>query len=174
MKIFNYVLLCSTLVLTFNCKDDDDTSGYMGGCVLNVPCDALTQSITPEVANDLEENYKNYIYEPMNNMFSEIYPNAYVPVRDVWFSIDELKRYLLYVEEYGAENGLDNLGIRVYLGAYAEGSPAGELTRLEQTVFFIPTTNPSGGDDVNDNENIVVAKGLNYGGAGDPTEYTGN
>lgn len=167
-------IFCLSSLLIISCSDDDDKSGFAAGCVLNVPCDALSQAITPAEANSLEENYKTYMYGSINDIFSATYQEAYVPVRDIWFDIEELKRYILYVENYGNENGLDNLGIRVYLGAYAEGGAAGELTRLEQTVFFVPTSNPSGGDDVNDNENIVAAKGLNYGGAGDPTEYSGN
>lgn len=55
-----------------------------------------------------------------------------------WFSLQDLKAYIEYVESEGVKKGIEITGIRAYLGAYAEGNPNPNKKNYT-TVFFVPT-----------------------------------
>lgn len=84
-----------------------------------------------------------------------------------WFSIEEIKNYIAYVESKAP----DANGLRVYFGAY--GKKATEKSNTS-TVFFVPTraaASSSQKDGVlgdGDNSDIDDLDGLNMGTLGDP------
>lgn len=166
MKTKLLPLVSLLMISFFSCKDDDNQGNNHEGCFIEVPCTEPNGLISVAEADVLEEHYKDVFYGLFNegNMPYNGYDGA---VRYIWFDLDEIKKYIVYIEQNAQENGYDNLGLRVYLGAKDQLGQDGEVYP-RQTVFFVPTTNPSGGSDVADNLNIVNAKRLNLGGAGIP------
>ena len=90
-----------------------------------------------------------------------------------WFSIDELKNYIAYVEAEGTKKGKKISGLRVYFGAYSKKET--DLKKQDlSTVFFVPTelkvgslqkdgiVNEGGSSD------ILGIDGLNNGSTGHP------
>ncbi|RXP64412.1 hypothetical protein EC396_00080 [Lutibacter sp. HS1-25] len=55
-----------------------------------------------------------------------------------WFSLDELKEYIAYVEAEGKAKNIDIDGIRIYFGAYATNDKKQDKKALS-TVFMVPT-----------------------------------
>jgi hypothetical protein len=85
-----------------------------------------------------------------------------------WFSIEELKNYIAYVESKAP----DANGLRVYFGAYDKKSEETEKSNVS-TVFFVPTRTAVGssqkdGLEGGDNSDIDDLDGLNSGGLGNP------
>lgn len=92
-----------------------------------------------------------------------------------WFSIDELKKYIEYVESKSDKVN----GLRVYFGAYAKNDKQSQKKGLS-TVFFVPTEPKVGAsqkdgvdDDDEGSSDIEDIEGLNDGTLGDPpsSEY---
>ena len=55
-----------------------------------------------------------------------------------WYSLDELKEYIAYVEKEGKDKGITVNGLRVYFGAYSKNDKNPDKKNLS-TVFFAPT-----------------------------------
>lgn len=117
-------------------------------------------------AKTLENYYKSEFYNPLNKMKSNDYPGYSGAVRDIWFSIEELKNYIEYVEEYAAKKNYSGLGLRVYLGAKDEKG-IDNLDYPRQTVFFVPTAKTNQAGKLT-NTNLTGVERLNYGNAGHP------
>lgn len=59
----------------------------------------------------------------------------YEDTREFWYSVAELQEYINYVKEKSADQGIDNPGMRIYLGAYpSQGGKKGL-----STIFLTPT-----------------------------------
>lgn len=172
----NLSLLIMSLLVTISissCKDDDDKSGYSAGCVLNVPCEDPAGLISVALADEYEEQYKTEFYSYIMELKQQQYPGYDGAVRYVWFDMDEIKKYILYVEKYAGENGYEGLGLRVYLGSKEQESPEGNIFK-RQTVFFVPTATThvtdKNGNIADENQNIAGIDRLNLGGAGLPDD----
>ncbi len=60
---------------------------------------------------------------------------GYQDTCEFWYSLDEVQEYLDYVRKRSEEQGVQNPGIRIYLGAYKDsGNKKGY-----STVFLAPT-----------------------------------
>ena len=90
-----------------------------------------------------------------------------------WFSLDELKEYIAYVEEQGKVQGIDVNGLRVYFGSYAKNDKKATKKGLS-TVFFVPTEPKVGAQQKDGLTNIDGASdvegidGMNEGSLGFP------
>ncbi|KUJ63037.1 hypothetical protein AR687_06500 [Flavobacteriaceae bacterium CRH] len=56
----------------------------------------------------------------------------------IWYSIEELERYIHYVKTRGIEDGYNVDGIRFYFGVYPDDEKHGEKAGLT-TLFLVPT-----------------------------------
>ena len=86
-----------------------------------------------------------------------------------WFSLEEIKNYISYVEEQAKLKDLNVNGLRVYFGAYSNSINNVSKKGLA-TVFFVPTqakikSDIDGGDE---NSDIIDIDALNDGQVGDP------
>lgn len=86
-----------------------------------------------------------------------------------WFSLEEIKNYISYVEEQAKLKDLNVNGLRVYFGAYSNSIKNVSKKGLA-TVFFVPTqvkikSDIDGGDE---NSDIIDIDALNDGQVGDP------
>lgn len=54
---------------------------------------------------------------------------------EFWYSITELEDYIKYVKERSTEQGINNPGLRIYLGAYSSRGSNKGLS----TIFITPT-----------------------------------
>jgi len=94
-----------------------------------------------------------------------------------WFSLDELKEYIAYVEAQGKEKNITVNGLRVYFGAYAINDKKPSKKALS-TVFFVPTQPKVGASQkdgimsVEGGSDIDSVDGLNTGGLGFPPSAT--
>ncbi|SHJ06911.1 hypothetical protein [Aquimarina spongiae] len=68
---------------------------------------------------------------------------GFVDAREFWWSVEDLLEYLKYVKKKSRKMGIDNPGIRVYLGAYPETKC--KKHKGYSTLFFAPTGAPAGG-----------------------------
>jgi hypothetical protein len=91
-----------------------------------------------------------------------------------WFSIEELKNYIAYVENEAPEAN----GLRVYFGAYSNDTKKQHKKDLS-TVFFVPTKSRLKSiqkDGIEDTEeggtDITELDGLNRGTMGHPPSAT--
>ena len=55
-----------------------------------------------------------------------------------WFSLEELKEYIAFVEAEGKAKNINVNGMRVYFGAYAKNDKNADKGALS-SVFFVPT-----------------------------------
>jgi len=90
-----------------------------------------------------------------------------------WFSLDEIKEYIAFVEAEGKLKNITVNGLRIYFGAYSKYDKKADKKALS-TVFFVPTQAKAGslqkdslggGDGGSDIDDI---DGLNYGSTGQP------
>ena len=146
---------------------------YFVGCEPDV--EAPQQSISIQEADRLEELYK----ETRSGVLEQAL--GFEDTRDFWFSLDELKQYLAFVEQEAKKQGKNNLGIRVYLGAYPR--QGNNPNPGYATVFFVPTEQvealPNGANGFIAtqpvNQNIKEIPALNYGSGGiPPNDYSGD
>ena len=130
--------------------------------------------ITPKEAKELNQNFVKTRGKALDKIVEKERgkPNEKDAVSS-WFSLDDLKEYIAYVEAEGKAKNIPINGLRVYFGAYAKNNKKAEKDALT-TVFFIPTTpkvgslqKDGGGDDdgVSDVEDI---DGMNNGSVGYP------
>ena len=71
---------------------------------------------------------------------------------DFWYSIAELEEYIEYVKKKSAEQGINNPGLRIYLGAYPTQGKKKSLT----TIFITPTTDEIVETSAADNEEVYI------------------
>lgn len=90
-----------------------------------------------------------------------------------WFSLDDLREYIAYVESEGNAKGITINGLRVYFGSYSKNDKNPEKNNLS-TVFFVPTQAKKGSMQkdgitaVGSSSDVVGIDALNYGGTGIP------
>lgn len=177
MKRFNYILLSAGLLFAGSCHNDDNSNNTgTSTCTIEADCSMPDGIITRQQADEMEELYKANQYQYINN---EIAP--YMDNREVVFSLKELKSYIRYVESLVPAEEVEDLGLRVYLGA--KNVDEGGVMVPKTTVFFSPTTTGDLEDDNGekgstarfdpDNQvNIEEASILNYGTSGSvPVEF---
>ena len=58
--------------------------------------------------------------------------------RSTWYSLEELKEYMAYIEAQGREKGYNVDGIRFYVGSYPENDRASGKSNTT-TIFLAPT-----------------------------------
>ena len=130
--------------------------------------EAPEQTIDYKYANSLEEEFKN-TRGALIKKYLEIEDS-----REFWFELEKLKEYIAYVEQEAETLGYNNLGIRIYNGAYPKDKKYPHPGY--STVFLVPTGDkitskasflPIGTTLVND-ENIREIPAYNYGQAGRP------
>ncbi len=95
--------------------------------------------------------------------------------REFWFDLDELKKYIAYVEYEAHRLGYKDLGIRVYKGAYPRDKSFPDPGY--STVFFVPTGKKAISEGSvlpistmlgSEDNNIPEIESYNYGQAGKP------
>ena len=135
--------------------------------------------ITPKEAKDLNQRFDKTRGKALNKIVEVETGN--LKDKDAissWFSLDDLKEYIAYVEAEGKERNITINGLRVYFGAYSKKDKKTDKKALS-TVFFVPTQpkigsmqkdgigDGDGGSDVDDID------GMNEGGTGQPpsSEY---
>ncbi|WP_124981329.1 hypothetical protein [Nonlabens xiamenensis] len=159
----NYLFTAFILVLTLSsCAEHcGPTAGEIEAAWQSTP-----GKINAQRANQLEENYKRFIYQ--DSLVARD-GRVYQDHREVWFDLEDLKNYINYVEQYGRDNNYDHLGMRVYFGASGiqNGTP-------RSTVFFYGTGRFAGAGQLVQENNVVTepnlpdADGLNMGNSGMP------
>ncbi len=125
--------------------------------------------ITPEEAKKLNQEFIKTRSKDLNKIVKEESGNP--KKKDAlssWFSLEEIKNYLAYLESKAP----DANGIRVYFGAYGKKPIETEKSNTS-TVFFVPTRLKSGysqndDDAVGVNTDISDVDALNRGNQGDP------
>lgn len=123
-------------------------------------------TISVNEAKQLENLYKTEFYEDINEIMAQKYPSYDGAVRDVWFSLSELKAYIKQVESYAKDKGYSDLGMRIYFGAEEKMGQDGMLYP-RQTVFFVPTCSDTPSGIVN-KSNMLGVDRLNFGTGGIP------
>jgi len=90
-----------------------------------------------------------------------------------WFSLDDLKEYIAYVEAEGKVKNITIDGLRIYFGAYSNNDKKPSKKALS-TVFFVPTQpkvgslQKDGATAVASSSDITDIDGMNDGTLGDP------
>lgn len=168
MKNLNYLLVIALCFAVFSCKDDDNGTPPQQGKILLVPDGEIESLVSVSEAAEMEAAYLSEFYGLLNEMKANQYEGYDGAVRDIWFDLDEIKRYIYYVEEYAEANGHDKLGLRIYLGAKDQLGQDGQVYP-RQTVFFVPTTETSVDGQTNQ-ANMIGASRMNYGNAGVPDD----
>ncbi len=123
--------------------------------------------ISPEKAKELNQQFVKTRSEDLNGIVEKL--DKKPKKKDAlsnWFSLEEIKNYIAYVESKAPEAN----GLRVYFGAY--GKKATEKSNTS-TVFFVPTRVKSGSSQKDGFEgggitDIDDLDGLNNGTLGDP------
>ncbi len=100
--------------------------------------------VTHEAAKEMQDRYVETRYEVITK---ELGPDG----REFYWSLEDLEQYLNYVKKESKKQGVQNPGIRIYLGAY--GAEKGGKT----TLFLSPT------EDVISAENLGKMPENNYG-----------
>jgi len=123
--------------------------------------------ISPEKAKELNQQFIKTRSKELNKIVKNL--DNKPKKKDAlscWFSIEEIKNYIAYIESNAPEAN----GLRVYFGAY--GKKATEKSNTS-TVFFVPTRTVVGssqedGLEGGENSDIDDLDGLNNGTLGDP------
>lgn len=134
------------------------------------PEHAITKAQAIELSNNYTARYDNNsraIGKPDN--------------RSTWYSLDELKNYIAYIEAQGKEQGYAVDGIRFYLGAYSADNKDADKQNFT-TIFLAPTGMKMGTmiersmSSGTANQDILTIDAYNFGSGGWPphTSYGGN
>lgn len=130
--------------------------------------------ISPEEAKELNQNFVKTRGKALDKIVEkeEGHPHLKDAVSS-WFSLEELKEYIAYVEAQGKEKNITINGLRIYFGAYAKNDKQSNKKGLS-TVFLVPTKpivgsmQKDGVEDGDGGSDIEAIDGLNDGGLGDP------
>lgn len=99
-----------------------------------------SKCISVDEAKGLQQNWKSTRGREISR------GQGYEDTCEFWYSLEELQEYLDYVREKSSEQGLNNPGVRIYLGAY-KGQGA---KKSYSTVFLAPTMEEISGNDNQD------------------------
>ena len=99
------------------------------------------------------------------------------------FSLERIKQYIEYIEKHAEEEGYEDLGLKICLGAYEK---KGKEKGPKSTLFFVPTAkncslkkknkeakydaDEDSSEDV-ENENIYTMRAMNMAGSGGGGDY---
>lgn len=127
------------------------------------------QLITNELAKELNLNYLNQRSPLITADMHKEDANA------IWYSIEELERYISYLKRKSAEEGVALTGIRFYLGVYPNDRAIyGDKSGMT-TIFLSPTKKPDGvvvplakAGETEYNVDALELRSLNYGNMGKP------
>ena len=97
--------------------------------------DKPTQLITTDLAQELNSNYNIALLRSRATVTDSVREDA----NAVWYSIEELERYINYVKTEGINKGYDVDGIRLYLGKYPSDPNKYNEKAGMTTVFLSPT-----------------------------------
>ncbi|WP_457615986.1 hypothetical protein [Lutibacter sp.] len=123
--------------------------------------------ISSKRAKELNQNFINTRSKAINKAINKD------DAISSWFSLDEIKKYIAYIESEAKAQGISVNGLRVYFGAYPAKDIINPKNDNLSTVFFVPTTSniatqksataaAGGGSDVE------TIDGLNLGTMGNP------
>lgn len=123
--------------------------------------------ISPDKARELNQEFIKTRSKDLNKIVEKL--DSKPKKKDAlsaWFSLEELKNYIAYVESKNP----DVDGLRVYFGAYGKKETKNSNT---STVFFVPTKPASENSkdiskSIGGSSDIDDVDGLNYGHQGDP------
>lgn len=129
--------------------------------------DLPTGLISPEKAKELNQEFIKTRSKELNKIVEKL--DSKPKKKDAlscWFSIEELKNYITYVESKAS----DVNGLRVYFGAYGKKDTEKSNT---STVFLVPTRLKPGSSQKDGVTGGVIADigdvdALNRGNQGDP------
>lgn len=123
------------------------------------------KKITPEEATALNQNFVKTRAKAIDVAIGK------KDAISCWFSIEELKEYINFVEQEGKSKGIAVNGLRIYFGAYAKNENNPNKSNLS-TVFFIPTQSKNGALEnefmAAPSSDITEIDGLNDGQYGNP------
>lgn len=159
---FKTFLLLTLSIFFINCtKENTDTN-------TNDEC-TPEGLMSYEEANLLEETYKDNQYALLSEYWADANGNLFQDNREFWYSLEDLKCYLKYVEDKGSEMGYSSseMGIRVYLGAKLEE----DSTHPKTQIFFVATAgeNSDGSKStMSETDNFYAADAKDYGSSGKP------
>ena len=121
--------------------------------------------ITKEEAKELNQNFVKTRAKAIDSTIGK------KDAISCWFSIEELKEYIDFVEQEGKAKGIAVNGLRIYFGAYAKNEKDPSKSNLS-TVFFIPTQSKISALknelEASLNMDITEIDGLNDGQYGNP------
>ena len=131
-----------------------------------------TQLITKKFAKELHLNFMKYRARIIAKYINKEDANA------VWFSVEELEKYIHYIKAKGEKTGYNVSGVRFYFGVYPDEKKYAEKAGL-MTVFLTATgkkikTATKGGVQTfalvleNDDADIASIEPMNYGSIGRP------
>jgi len=129
--------------------------------------------ITPAEAKILNENFVKTRSKELDKIVEKEtgIPNDKDAISS-WFSLEDLKEYIAYVEAEGKAKNITIDGLRVYFGAYSKNDIKADKKGLS-TVFFVPTQKKLQSDeDGVDSSDIIDIDGMNRGGLGYPPSAT--
>ncbi len=119
-----------------------------------------TNTILPSKAKRYLENWKT-------NRGRAIESDGFEDTYETWFSLQELKEYIQYLEENSPEG--QELGIRVYYASYPnDATEVIEAKRGTSTVFLAPTAREIKEDGSTADSNNYNLDPLNNGSVGNP------
>lgn len=144
-------------------------------CVENRVYDKPTQLITTDLAQQLNGNFN------MAKLRMQVSDSTKEDANAVWYSIEELERYIYYVKTEGINKGYDVDGIRLYLGKYPNDPKYNEKAGMT-TVFLSPTGSKTGTQKASmlnlstnlqeTHNDITELSPMNYGSMGNPPKIT--
>lgn len=169
MKSSKTIFLAGLFCLTF----------FLQSCSEDRIYEKPTQLITNDLALQLNSNYNMNTLQSKAATVDSIREDA----NAVWYSVEELERYINYVKTEGINKGYTVDGIRMYLGKYPNDPKLGEKAGMT-TVFLSPTgaksdeqkagigTSNSTADQEENHYDITDLSPMNYGSMGNPPKMT--
>lgn len=133
------------------------------------------KTISPKEAIELNQNFVKTKGKALDKIVEkeEKHPHEKDAVSS-WFSLDELKEYIAYVEAQGKEKGIEVNGLRIYFGSYSNNEKDADRKGLS-TVFFAPTQAKVGVEqngELTDDGDITDINPMNLGQLGQPPSAT--
>lgn len=166
MKSSKTIFLAGLFCLTF----------FFQSCSEDRIYEKPTQLISNEMASEMHKTYNSKALRSKSTDSIKEDANA------VWYSVEELERYINYIKEEGINKGYAVDGIRLYLGRYPDDPKYAEKAGMT-TIFLSPTgtktdMQKSGMLNVSTNlqeephYDITDLSVMNYGSMGNPPKMT--
>ncbi len=89
----------------------------------------MSKLITKEQAEQLDDRYVNTRTSILETAL------GHEDSRNFYYSIEDMKKFIKHVEDESNANGYENIGVRIFLGAY----PANEDGNTLSTLFLTAT-----------------------------------